>query len=408
MPPKRSTAAAFAALLASGGCAAPAPAPEATVVAVSPAPAAQAMEAPTGARIEASGFATVEQAPPRPYADAPPPAEDRPETENGWYAREAGITEAEAAKRRAEQQAAQPEMARLIGTLNAREAGNFTATRMIHKPDWAYVFYFKRDPERTLARYTSNPHFRAALARYSKAELEALSKPWLERFERHRLTGGWGLDETYGTVEIMMGVTEEEYRAVAAREGWGALPDALELRFSRPLSSPPVSADAQPFVRLMPQDDRSTVIQLTAGASGRILIRDGCLMVGGSGGAPRLAYFHRETGIGRDAEGYLVLVDRATGAVRGRIGEWFIWAAPNHYDETMPMAAELRARCGTAPVLNVGNPESGHSFRARASAVDELARRTRISRQQAWERLKRCWSRNDASAPDRPPSGNCR
>lgn len=364
--------------------------------------------APRGATIEPSGFATIERAPPVPYSDEPPPAEGRPTSEAGWYAQSIGVSEQEAARRQSEQQAIRPEFERLLGTLRQHEAGNFTAPRLIHKPDWAYVLYFKRDLERTLAKYTRNPRFRAELARYTRTEIEALIKPWTDRFTKARITGGWGVDDTFGRAEIMINVTEEEYRQIAAREGWGQVPDAIELKFASPLTHLSLEEAARPNVRLFPQSDRSTGIQLLAGATGRIVLRDGCLFVEGSKGQGRLAYFHRETGLGLDEEGYLALKDRMTGESKGRIGEWFSWAGPNEIREDMAMVAELRARCGTAPIANVGNPESAHRFPVRAWEIDDLARRKRISRQSAWELLKRCWVRNDAARPHDAPSAECK
>ena len=333
------------------------------VLALSGAAAAEQF-VPTGARIEASGFATVEQAPSAPVERA------RPEpqlTEAGWYARNTGISEAEAAKRQRDQQAIRPEFERLLGQLRAKEAGNFTAPRMVHKPDWAYEFYFKRDPAATLAKYTSNPRFRPAQARYSREELDALLKPWTERFEANRLTGGWGTDETHGIAEVMMVVTEDEYRATAAREGWEPLPDAIKLQFAQPLPFPSVDERARPLIRYFAQNDRSTGIQLTAAGSGHISLRDGCISVGAGKQAPKLAYFHRETGVGIDDEGYLALVNRATGKPAGRLGEDFTWAGPNAIDESWPAVRELRARCGDGEILNVGNPESSAAFEARWS-----------------------------------------
>jgi len=362
---------------------------------------------PTGATIEASGFGTVERAPATPYPAEAPASENRPTSEAGWYAQMVGISEEEAARRQREQQAIMPEFERLLGTLRQREAGNFTAARMVHEPDWAYVLYFKRDPERTLARYTSNPRFRPGLARYTRAELEALIAPWTERFTTNRLTGGWGVDDTLGRAEIMMVVTEEEYREAAAREGWGPLPEAIELKFASPLLHPSIEDSTRPFIRLLAQSDRATGIQLTAAGVGRIVLRDGCLFVRGGEAPDRLAYFHRETGIAVDSDGYLVLRDRMTGANRGRLGEWFVWAGPNAVDERMPMVAELRSRCGAAPLLNVGNPESAHQFRVRSWHIDDLARQRRIPRQQVWEMLKSCWARNDQARPDQPPSSEC-
>ncbi|MEJ7777385.1 MAG: hypothetical protein WKF52_08410 [Sphingomicrobium sp.] len=368
------------------------------LLALATAAAAAPQFTPTGAKIEPSGFATIERAPPVPYPDAPPPAEDRPRFEAEWYARNLGISVEEAQRRNREQQEARPEFERLIALLRAREAGNFTAPRMVHKPEWAYVLYFKRDPEGTLAKYTSHPRIRAALARYTEEELRAIATPWADRFVARKLIDGWGTDATFGTAEMMMNVTEEEYRAIAAREGWGPVPDAVVLRFSAPLDHPSMDERAKPLVRIFAQNSRSTGMQLEAGFSGRITMRDGCFYSGNA-----LAYFHRETGIGVDEQGYLALTDRRTGKSKGRIGEWFSWAGPNHISEDMPMVRELRQRCGNAPIQNVGNPESAAQFRVRAHLIDALAERRRISRERAWELLKHCWRKADAAKPDAPP-----
>ncbi|MGI8611774.1 MAG: hypothetical protein ACR2KH_05825, partial [Sphingomicrobium sp.] len=119
---------------------------------------------PTGAKIEPSGFASVGQVPPTPLPAKPPPAENRPKDERGFYAQMAGISDAEAAKRVREQQVTRPQFEKLLATPRKREAGNFTDARLVHKPDWAYVLYFKRDPERTLAKYIKRAHFKAGRA----------------------------------------------------------------------------------------------------------------------------------------------------------------------------------------------------------------------------------------------------
>jgi hypothetical protein len=96
---------------------------------------------PRGAVIESSGFATILQAPSPPFPDAPPPPENRPTNEAEWYAQAQGITVEEAVKRQREQAALRPQLERLLGLVRAKEPGNFTAVRMVHEPDWAYVFY---------------------------------------------------------------------------------------------------------------------------------------------------------------------------------------------------------------------------------------------------------------------------
>ena len=159
------TATAFIALAA---CSSPAPVADPVETAAAPVKAEARPVLPTGATLGASGFASVEQAPPSPFPETPPPPDNRPKDERGFYAQMAGISDEEAAKRMAEQAASRPEFTRVTRLMREREPDNFTAARVVHKPDWAYVLYFKRDPERTLAKYTKNPHIKAALARYSR------------------------------------------------------------------------------------------------------------------------------------------------------------------------------------------------------------------------------------------------
>ena len=322
--------------------------------------------APMGARIESSGFATIETAPFTPAGKRKP--DNRPEGEAGFYALDNGISQAEAMRRIDAQNAMRPEFERLLATLRAKENGNFTSARMIHKPDWAYEIYFKRDAAKSLAKYTKNPRFKAATARYSLKELEALAKPWTDRFLKHRLSGGWGMDDTWGTVEVMMDVTEDEYRAIAADERWGPVPAPIKLSFAAPLPMPSVDTRVAELIRAFAQNDRSTGMQLEAAQSGKIYLKDGCAYVRFvDNPTPSLAYFHRETGIGLDEKGYLALIDRATGKPKGRFGEAFTWAGPNSVKEDGPGVKQLRAQCGSAPLFNVGNPESSNVFRNRYS-----------------------------------------
>lgn len=324
--------------------------------------AADKPQVPTGATIEPSGFATVLRAPSPDYRKLIRKEPQFHGAEAEWYARDQQISVAEARKRQDEQQAIMPEFERLLATLRAKEAGNFTAPRMVHQPDWAYVFYFKRDPEATLAKYTKNPRFKAARARYTQEELDALIKPWADRFTKAGIIGGYGSDATYGTAEFMMSVTEREYRDIAARENWEPVPQPIKLDFARELAIPAVDARAAPSLRTFANDTRATVIQLLAAGTGRVILKDGCLRVVTQDGKQPLAYFHRETGIGLDEQGYLALIDRQTGKPKGRIGEIFTWGGPNHMRPDMPGLAELKARCGEGPVAHVGNPEAKAAF----------------------------------------------
>jgi hypothetical protein len=330
-----------------------------TCVAVS---AAAPRFVPTGVKIERSGFATILTVPVPDYRKTVQPRPKPHASIAAWYADENGIGEAEARKRMSEQQAMEPVFQRLVERLRKVEPDNFTGARLFHKPDWGYLLYFKRDPEATLAKYMRNPRFKAAQGRYTPQELDALTKPWLERFTKAGIIGVYGLSGTEGTAQFGMTVTEEEFRALAARQGWGPLPDAIKLGFGKEAEVPAIDPRAAPFVRAFANDTKATLMQPEAGASGRIILRDGCLRVTGGSGPGALAYFHHETGLGFDDKGYLALIDRRSGKPKGRIGEMFVWAGPNRLRENMPGLAELRAKCGDWPVDHVGNPESRSAF----------------------------------------------
>jgi hypothetical protein len=345
---------------------------------------------PTGAKIEASGFATISSVPASPFPDRLPPLENRPKDERGYYAQLAGISDGEAAKRLREQSASRPAFEKLVATLRRREAGNFTDARLIHKPDWAYVLYFKRDPERTLAKYIKRAHFKAAQARYSQAELQAIAKPWVESFGRHRLLGGHGTDATYGEVRMDLVVSETEFRAIAAREGW-VIPDAIKLEFAGGVEGSAIASGLERLVRIFPQSDRALGATNQALLGGRIVLRDGCFYVTGPNRPTSLAYFGREVALGVDQQGYLSLRGRGANPRRlGRVGEQFSWGGPIGITDDAPMVAELRKRCGNAPLEHVGVPESARLFHVRPWVVDAIAERRKISRDEAWRRFKAC------------------
>jgi hypothetical protein len=319
---------------------------------------------PVDASVEASGFWTIEDAP-----ESPAPARavrSGPENELTFYAQHAGVSNAEAAKRMKEQQRTRPEFERLMRTLRTKERGNYTDAELIHRPDWAYHIYFKRNPAATLARYTKNPRFQARSARYTSAELERLTKPWIERLNAERLTTGYGMNARRGTADIDMVVSREEFEAIAKRNRWGATPDYLNLKFDTAPVGPSVDPTVAGGIRLFAQGDRNLGATNQAALSGRIVLKDGCFRVIGFDGKEQLAYFAREVGLGVDREGYLSLHARASKPRHlGRIGEMFTWAGPIGIDESAPMVSDLRARCGKAPLMHVGIPDSTAMFNAR-------------------------------------------
>lgn len=195
------------------------------------------------------------------------------------------------------------------------------------------------------------------------ARLQVIAKPWVKRFEAERLVDGYGSGR--GDVMTMdMLVTEAEYREIAQQHGWPKPPAAINLKFSRGVSGDAWPANLRSLVRIFPHSDRALGLTHEAALGGRIVVRDGCLYVTGRGLPDRLAYFPREFGLARDPRGHLAIRSRLTGGkVVGKIGDNYIWGGPIDIRDGAPMVAELRAKCGNAPIEHVGMLVTEADFR---------------------------------------------
>ena len=319
---------------------------------------------PKGARIGATGHATIRVAPPSPTGDVKinRPTYDGPV---GFYAQEEGLSMAEAGKRLSEQWALRPALNRLEERLRKAEPDNYVSARVIHQPDWSYTLCFKRDPEATLRKYQVNPRFKAVKAAYIEAELKTLTAPWLKRFDQQRIGTVYGIDPSGGHVSMTLPITTAEFEAIAVREGWGDVPAALRLSFATEHRVPRIDPRVAPLMRGFTSESQATTMQMERGESGRVTLDKGCLRLAGNVQAKGpLVVFHRETALGRDAQGDLATIDRRTGKATGRIGEMWSWAGPNPGTEFDGLA-ELKTQCGDGPFVNVGNPESDARFEAR-------------------------------------------
>ena len=297
-------------------------------------------------------------------APAPAPAREAGD-ERTSYAQMNGISNEEAGRRLAAREALHSELERLLNTLRSQEANNFLDVEMVHQPDWGYVFYFKRNPAATLARHTANPRFSAAPGGLSQAERQTLIEPWVERWREAGIPFGFGLDAVRPTLDVRLSLTAGEYAAIATANGWDAPPAPIVLEFDPPLPFPAVDPRVASMLRGFAHEEFGTGMQMEALATGRLLLRDGCLKFDDGSGEEKLAVFHRETGVALDDEGRLVLIDRATGAVKARVGERIAFSAPNPIPERhMIGLTELRAQCPGEP-FNVGNPESEAVFTGR-------------------------------------------
>ena len=277
--------------------------------------------------------------------------------------------------------------------------GNFVDVRIVRDPLPRFVFYFRRDAAATLRSFSSDPRFQAVEGGVPEEELRPLFEEWLQRFQKHRLVGTGSVRHFEGDVEFELAVSRSEYEEIARREGWRP-PPQVKLNFAREVD--PASAmapDLAPFVRVFPRADRSPGIILTSATYGRIILRDGCLRLERPrGGVEPLVLFGRETRLQRDEEGYVEVRSIANPEEGGRIGERMVWGGYPPAVESEAAVRELRARCGSDPIVSIGEPKSAYQFRVRPWAIDEYAAARRISRQQAWNEIKACWAEQDSEA----------
>lgn len=322
---------------------------------------------PTGASmIGVSTFATVLDAPPDQAAIAAQRAERKARSlRYTWYGKEQGLSVKEGAQAQAEQGRLALDFGTLRNRLPVEESGNYVDSMLRHEPSWAYVFFFRRDAEATLRRYTREPKFEAALARFDQKDRERLIEPWAARWKGEGLPFTYGLDAVYPTMDVQLGISESDYRSLAAALGWGTPLDPIRLKFTASAVRPVVDPKVANLIRGFANEERPTLIQLEALGIGALRLRDGCLMIAQEGQAEKVAVLHYETGIGLDQAGYLALIDRMTGKPSARVGEKLAWGAPNPIPERGMVGLEaLRAAC-PGELVNIGNPESYALFRAR-------------------------------------------
>ncbi|HEX8579121.1 MAG TPA: hypothetical protein VF655_05950 [Allosphingosinicella sp.] len=369
------------------GCAAAAP---------EPAPISAASALPKGGTLSPDGFLTISEVPASPYPDAPPP---EPAVADDLARRTSSRDPAVRAKAWEDANgsaAFQAELERLREVLAREQRGNFVDVRLVRDPAVAAEIWFKRDAAQTLARYTTNPQLRARQGGLNQDELQALQNLWVQRSEGGNLITTVGTDPFTGTVELGIAVEEADFRREAARRGWSLEPN-LTLLFPRPRPPAFAEPELERFVRIFARETNAKGIQLLAGFTGRIVLEDGCFRLArGDASEPApLVMFGRETQLGRDAQGYLI-VRGEEGRRQYRIGEIGSWGGPNGVDEADPQVQALLARCGSGPVVNVAEPESQRLFALPDPQwVADYARAMSMSYGQAWDEVIGCMKRLD-------------
>ncbi len=182
---------------------------------------------------------------------------------------------------------------------------------------------------------------------------------WLQRLQTLDVVDGYGMagkDDDGPIIGFDLRMTAEDFDHWVEENGW-EVPSYLRWGFVPPISFPRITEQAQEGVRIWPASEQRTGLQLQSADGGRVFLEDGCFYVQRRGeDAAQLAWFHAETGLDVDDDGYYVLVNRISGQVEGRLGENFTWASSNTIMPGGPSMAEFREACGEGEILGIANP----------------------------------------------------
>lgn len=349
---------------------------------------------PKGALLSPAGFLTIQSAPASPFPGPPPEPVARDEFLYRTVSKNPTVR-TRAFEQANGSEAFQLELQQVRTTLEREQPDNFVDVRIVRDPAVTAEFWFKRGAARTLARYTSNPLFRAREGGINAAEAERLQKLWSARAQASQVISLFGIDRLTGVVDIQSSVEEAAFRREAAARNWAL---GSDVRLSFPPARPAAFADPAlaTRIRAFTRETKDKGVQLLAGFSGRIVLADGCFRLAAEDGTiGPLVLFGRNVQLARDAQGYLVVQDR-TGERRMRIGEPAEWAGPNTVEESDPEVSALRAACGPGSITNVAEPQSARLFALPYSSwVADYARARRLSFGQAWQEVVACMARQE-------------
>ena len=343
-----------------------------------------------GAVIEPSGFLTILDAPPAPYAPAmlgaPQPLSAEQIAGHAEFARAGKF-----------QNEVMDAVQALQTILRRRESGNFVDLYFENQGEPHVVFRFLRDPERTLAKYTKDPRFRAGKADYDNAELRATLERMMTAFAADRVIQGGGTGNKENRVVLDLSVPESEFRALAARKGV-AIPDSVILRVPPGLATAavanrPLPPEIAPLVRIFPRSDRPLGIVNAIDSTAKVVLRDGCFRAADHDNA--LVQLPMGANLFVDSEGYLAF-GSGEGPGYARVGEVVVFPGSVGEVTAPELVGPIHAACGPGKVIAVNGLASAAADRAQGNvdqnvnALRQLRKSYGLSESAAQVALQRC------------------
>jgi len=260
------------------------------------------------------------------------------------------------------------EAEQLRDTLREKESDNFTEFRYEWEPEFRHLFSFKRDPEKTLAKYTSNPNFKAGIQRHSKSYLEGKNEevweflaPGGRIVSLDVISPSGQINMMKGVVEISTGAYEDKFFAIPGAENFRNDPDIeftfLERRSPDTIIDPRVA----PHIKLFLRDDIGGEQVVVGSTTATIQLRDGCFFAKEK---KSLILFPESSNLGLDDDGYIIIYnDRDYIA---RVGEKMRFWNGFRAVEDARYTGPLQEACGQFPVVKINDPRSEYVSRKTA------------------------------------------
>lgn len=345
-------------------------------------PERSASETPTPAAgfratLEASGYATILDAPPAPFTPTeptpPPPLTPAQLANHAQFARVGQF-----------QNGVREQVQALSERLEREQRGNFVSVYYDNEGDPSVVFQFLRDGPGTLRRYTQHSRFFGKTVPWSMARLMADQDFVMKAFAADRVIQGAGIGRNEVNVGLL--VSEAEFRALVARKGV-TLPESVVLEFRAapvvPLLMPdpaaaldaPVPAEVARRIRIFARDDRPNGLLHSIASTAKVVLRDGCFRLADHGDA--LALFPQGARLFIDSEGYLAF---GAGPEPGyaRVGETLIFTGSITAVTAPELVAPLHAACGPGKVIKITALDSLAARNSQAARDDQASALRRL------------------------------
>lgn len=245
------------------------------------------------------------------------------------------------------------EALQLKATLAEQEPDNFTEFRYVWDPEFYHLFSFKRDPEKTLAKYTTNPHFKAGTQRHFKPYLEAKHNEIVNVLASANAHRSSQINMLKGVVEVSTGAYKEDFMQIPGIEKYRNDPDIAFDFLQRRSPEKVIDPRVAPHIRMFLRDNNASEHTVVGSSTVTIQLRDGCFFHKEQNA---LILFPESSNLGLDEDGRIIIHNERGDSAR--VGEKSRFNNGIRLIEETRYTEPLQEVCGDYPVVKINDPRS--------------------------------------------------